>query len=391
MASEITPNFDIGPSTGSEFSVSTAENEDTPTLHGGAPNRLTTRSIAFAQEENDRVSATIYAPSALGPSCNDLDTMSKSTEGNCSITASSSVMMTFSSTSINPSGEPDNVNKKASMRSRLFQLECSESHTFRAPSEFPFTATIGENTETKLPAVATGAQGKIMTDGTATAAAEMSTELSASIKPLTSNRRPLPPLPSGARGHRRRSAVVDIGTFGAELASRDKIAHPSESHTAERAAAAAHDRALTVRAELLREEGHPERSDRMGDESVNDQAELKDPLNQGGRTKLGNSRKHVTWNDTLVQVFLPGTLMDDPARSDQDEEAESDDESGEGEPCDKFKSVSDYGDISNRTFSRLITRSLNLSGNIAAPRSSVLCSEIQNLGWGELGASGSHQ
>ena len=165
---------------------------------------------------------------------------------------------------------------------------------------------------------------------------------------MTSHRWPLPPPPNSPRGHHRRSAVIDVGTFGTELVSRAiPLASPLPIRTPESATAAAHDRALALRAELLLEESEAggnrqERKDHMGNESGNDQAELKDSfmLNQRWKAKPGNSRKRVTWSDPLTNIYSTETPIENSAYSDQDESVWTEHEDGEGGPSDECQCAS---------------------------------------------------
>ncbi|KAF8440187.1 hypothetical protein BGX38DRAFT_1273138 [Terfezia claveryi] len=334
MDSHIPPNADAGPTGSSEYIYheSTGKNEDIFRAHGAAPSRLTPTSVALAPRSH-RVSATFHVPPTLGSSSDVLAT--RSTEGHYLNQMSHSIIKNHSTnrSSIKQSETPDILDNKGSLRSRVFQLERSESQAFRAPSELHFTATARGYTDIEIPKVSTG---------------DESTELSPEVNYLTPRRRPLFPLQSGARGHRRRSAVIDVGAFGAELESGAILMVSSSLiSTPESAAAAAHDRALTVRAELLHEESqaeaggnHGRRKDCMGSESGSDQAELKNSsgLNQWRKTTPGNSEKRVTWSDPLAvtQTISMETLNVDPGHSDQDEGVEGGYDDGEVDPCDEL-------------------------------------------------------
>ncbi|RPB22459.1 hypothetical protein L211DRAFT_850500 [Terfezia boudieri ATCC MYA-4762] len=314
--------------------------------HGSAPSRHSPTRVAFAQR-NHRVSATIHVPPTLESSSDVL--AQRSTEGDYLNQMSHSIIKDYSTdtSSIKPSEAPDILGKKASMRSRVFQFGRSEPHAFRAPSELRFT-TAREYTNIEIPKVSTG---------------DESTELSPEVNILTPRRRPLSPLPSGARGHRRQSAVIDVGEFGGELESGAILmVSPPPIRTPESVAAAAHDRALTVRAELLHEDSqaesqaeaggnHEKSRDCMGSESGSDQAELKNSfgLKQWRKTTPGNSGKRVTWSDplTLTQTFSTETetLKEDPAHSDQDEGVASGYEDWEG-TGDEVEGAGDNDDIS---------------------------------------------
>jgi len=291
---------------------------------------MTTIVVSVKENHPRRVSTATHISPTLGSSHHILAVGSTgdSYVNQETISHSDPENLSSNSASMNPSEAPDILDKKASLRSRLFQLERSESHTFRAPFEFYFTGMASEHTGIEIPIVATGDQGKAKTEVTTKAAAEVSVELSPKENLLTPHRQALPPPPSGARGHRRRSAMIDVGIFGAELASGAiPMASPPLIRTPESATAAAHDRALAVRAELLREESeaggnHQDHRDRASNDNGSGQAELKDSIksNQKRKAKPGNPGKRVTWSDPLTQIFSTETLIEDPAHSDQGED-----------------------------------------------------------------------